>query len=72
MGKETHEDSKAKAKQRDCEGRTLLMSLVFVLQMTMGLLQSTSGRTSWAYARKKGRNNVTLDDLIHVITLKGR
>ena len=24
-GKETHEDSKAKAKQRDCEGRTLLM-----------------------------------------------
>ncbi|ONM34835.1 hypothetical protein ZEAMMB73_Zm00001d042228 [Zea mays] len=25
-----------------------------------------------AYARKKGRNNVTLDDLIHVITLKGR
>ncbi|KAM3334862.1 hypothetical protein ACQJBY_029344 [Aegilops geniculata] len=25
-----------------------------------------------AYARKKGRNNVTLDDLIHVITPKGR
>ncbi|XP_052166020.1 transcription and mRNA export factor ENY2 isoform X2 [Oryza glaberrima] len=25
-----------------------------------------------AYARKKGRNNVTVDDLIHVITPKGR
>ncbi|XP_047054913.1 transcription and mRNA export factor ENY2-like [Lolium rigidum] len=25
-----------------------------------------------AYARKKGRNNVTIDDLIHVITPKGR
>jgi hypothetical protein len=24
-GKETHDDSKAKAKQRECEGRTLLM-----------------------------------------------
>lgn len=27
---------------------------------------------SRAYARKKGRNNVTVDDLIHVITPKGR
>ncbi|KAI0530748.1 hypothetical protein KFK09_000296 [Dendrobium nobile] len=25
-----------------------------------------------SYARKKGRNNVTVDDLIHVITPKGR
>ncbi|XP_072965237.1 transcription and mRNA export factor ENY2 isoform X2 [Typha angustifolia] len=25
-----------------------------------------------AYARKKGRNNVTVDDLVHVITPKGR
>ncbi|KAG8081683.1 hypothetical protein GUJ93_ZPchr0019g2683 [Zizania palustris] len=25
-----------------------------------------------AYARNKGRNNVTVDDLIHVITPKGR
>ncbi|MQM10504.1 hypothetical protein Taro_043396 [Colocasia esculenta] len=25
-----------------------------------------------AYSRKKGRNNVTVDDLIHVITPKGR
>ncbi|XP_078447231.1 transcription/mRNA export factor [Wolffia australiana] len=25
-----------------------------------------------AYARQKGRNNVTVDDLIHVITPKGR
>ncbi|XP_078168999.1 transcription/mRNA export factor [Carex rostrata] len=25
-----------------------------------------------SYARKKGRNNVTIDDLIHVITPKGR
>ncbi|XP_038974333.1 transcription and mRNA export factor ENY2 isoform X3 [Phoenix dactylifera] len=25
-----------------------------------------------AYARKKGRNNVTVDDLIHVVTPKGR
>ncbi|PKA55237.1 hypothetical protein AXF42_Ash003874 [Apostasia shenzhenica] len=25
-----------------------------------------------AYARKKGRNNVTVDDLIHIITPKGR
>uniref|UniRef100_A0A0D9V9L4 Transcription and mRNA export factor ENY2 n=1 Tax=Leersia perrieri TaxID=77586 RepID=A0A0D9V9L4_9ORYZ len=25
-----------------------------------------------AYARKKGRSNVTVDDLIHVITPKGR
>ncbi|KAG0495656.1 hypothetical protein HPP92_000347 [Vanilla planifolia] len=25
-----------------------------------------------AYTRKKGRNNVTVDDLIHVITPKGR
>lgn len=27
---------------------------------------------SRSYARKKGRNNVTIDDLIHVITPKGR
>eukprot|EP00262_Sarcandra_glabra_P008014 TRINITY_DN21184_c0_g1_i1.p1 TRINITY_DN21184_c0_g1~~TRINITY_DN21184_c0_g1_i1.p1 ORF type:complete len:112 (-),score=21.95 TRINITY_DN21184_c0_g1_i1:363-698(-) len=25
-----------------------------------------------AFARKKGRNNVTVDDLVHVITPKGR
>ncbi|KAK9191666.1 hypothetical protein WN943_020281 [Citrus x changshan-huyou] len=25
-----------------------------------------------AYTRKKGRNNVTVDDLVHVITPKGR
>ncbi|KAG6512900.1 hypothetical protein ZIOFF_031039 [Zingiber officinale] len=25
-----------------------------------------------AYAKKKGRNNVTVDDLVHVITPKGR
>ncbi|KAG9139575.1 hypothetical protein Leryth_016341 [Lithospermum erythrorhizon] len=25
-----------------------------------------------SYARKKGRNNVTVDDLVHVITPKGR
>jgi hypothetical protein len=29
-------------------------------------------KISRAYARKKGRDNVTVDDLIHVITPKGR
>ncbi|KAG2706629.1 hypothetical protein I3760_05G112400 [Carya illinoinensis] len=28
--------------------------------------------TSRAFARKKGRNNVTVDDLVQVITPKGR
>ncbi|TXG54871.1 hypothetical protein EZV62_020127 [Acer yangbiense] len=28
--------------------------------------------TAWAFIKKKGRNNVTVDDLIHVITPKGR
>ncbi|KAG7978811.1 hypothetical protein I3843_05G100400 [Carya illinoinensis] len=28
--------------------------------------------TSRAFARKKGRNNVTVDDLVQVVTPKGR
>ncbi|KAL6136078.1 hypothetical protein ACLB2K_061379 [Fragaria x ananassa] len=26
----------------------------------------------WSFIKKKGRNNVTVDDLVHVITPKGR
>lgn len=50
----------------------ILNSIITFSFFTLSRAFNVHHSFSRSYARKKGRNNVTVDDLIHVITPKGR